>query len=577
VATTHFNWGSSPAGRHRQAVGRRQRGFGAVDVHRQGDVGAAFLAHRPEAGPVGDRRGGAGGQGEVDAAGGVDGEGDGGGDRQGLADDDVARRQGGAGQLGHQPVGEQGEGDLHGQVALGQGEAEVGERAAAPAAPDQQGRPFGADQHLVTGSLDALGPGHADLGQVDAGQHRVIGVDEGHRRPFDLTSDPDAGGAPRRGDGQERGTRVGRDGHAVVDGEVESRRRPRLSGALDLQRREGGQEPVEVQVLGAGVEDLEGPAPAGDGEGVVVGGQQVLAFEERLHPVTAGQVDLSFHSGAGGDVDPLPVGGAGVDVEPQLLGRRRPAGVAEGDAGVEAAAPRLHGEAGDGPVGRPRPHALVVGAGREHAPLGVGQPAVGEEHEAHRRAGRLHAFGQGEGGGEVGGAGAAPDGVHRVVERVAVRAGRQDHPGLGAGHHHAGDAAGGQLAPQAASPVLGRFQPVGLAVDGGHRPRSIDDEDGVEGELGPGGPHRLGHGGGQQGHRQQLQGQQHARSQLLPRRRHRDRPGHLPPQEGGADLHRRPLGPQHVQGDDRERQQGQPQAGGVGEPHDCELAAVGGQ
>ena len=300
---------------------------------------------------------------------------------------------------------------------------------------------------------------------------------------------------------------------------------------------------------------------------MVVRGQQVLALEEGVDPVTARQVDLPLDRGARRQLHPLAVLGAAVDVEPQVLGGRRPAGVAQDDPGVEAAAARLHGEAGDGPVRGPGAEALVVGAGGKQAALGVGQPAVGQEHEADRRARRLHALGQGEGGGEVGRAGRAPDAADGVVERVPVGAGRQDDPRLGVGHDHAGDAAARELTAQAAGLVLGRLQPVGLPVDRGHRAGRVDDEHRVQRQLGPGGAYRLGHRRGQEGHGQQLQSQQHAGPQLLPGRRHRDRAGHLPPQERRADLHRRPAGPQHVQRQHRDGQQRQPQPGRVGEPH----------
>ena len=218
--------------------------------------------------------------------------------------------------------------------------------------------------------------------------------------------------------------------------------------------------------------------------------------------------------------------------------------------------------------------ALVVGAGREELLLVLGEPAVGEEDEAHRRPRRLHALGQVEGGGEVGRTGGGADGGDGLGEGGRVGAGREDHPGLGVGHDHAGHPAAGELAAQVAGPVLGRVEAVGAAVGGRHRARRVEDEHGVLGQAGGGRPHRLGDRGREEGDGQELEEQERARPEPLPRRRHRHRPGHRPPQERRADLHRRPPGPQDVQDDDRDRQQPQPQPGRVGEPHAAATPAL---
>ena len=238
--------------------------------------------------------------------------------------------------------------------------------------------------------------------------------------------------------------------------------------------------------------------------------------------------------------DLLGVGGAAVDVEAEGLGGGGPARVAQADPGVEAAAPGLDGEAAEAPVRRPGTYAAVVGVGREELLLLVGEPAVGEEDEAHRRARRLHALGQVEGGGEVGRAGGGADGVEGGGESVGVGAGGEDDPGLGVGHHHAGHATRRELSAQVTGLVLGHVESFGVAVGGGHRPGGVDDEHGVLSQPGRGGTDRLGHGRGQEGDGQELGREQRARPELLPRRGHRHRPGHRPPQERRAHLHRRP-------------------------------------
>ncbi len=277
---------------------------------------------------------------------------------------------------------------------------------------------------------------------------------------------------------------------------------------------------------------------------------------------------MSFSTAApAASCDLFGVGGAAVDVEAEVLGGGRAAGVAQADPGVEAAAPGLDGQPDDGPVGGPRPGALVVGAGREERLLLVGEPAVGQEDEAHRRPRRLHALGQVEGGGEVGRARRGADGADGGGECVRVGAGREGHPRLGVGDHHAGHPSPRDLAAQVAGLLFGRIEAVGTAVGGGHRPRRVEDEHRVLGQPGRGGAHRLGHRRRQESDGQELDGQEGAGAELLPGRRHRHGPGHRLPQEGRAHLHRRPPGPEDVQDDDRHRQESQPEPGRVGEPH----------
>jgi hypothetical protein len=180
---------------------------------------------------------------------------------------------------------------------------------------------------------------------------------------------------------------------------------------------------------------------------VVVGREQVLALEEGVDPVPRGQLDDLLGGLAGGKVELHPGGRAAVDVEAQRLGGVGPAGVADGEPGDLAAASGLDGEAGQGPVGRPFAHRLVAGAGRDQPALGVGQPTVGQQHETDGHPWGLQALGQGEGGGEVGGAGRGGQRVEGVGESVAVGVGRQDHPGPGAGLDQAGHAAGREIAP----------------------------------------------------------------------------------------------------------------------------------
>ena len=142
--------------------------------------GPPVLADGPVADGVGDRRGPARGQAELHAGGGVDGGRAGEADGEGLAHPEVGRGQGGAGQLGEQAVAEEGEGDLQGEVALVEGEGEVGEGPPAVGAPQEEGRALGPDEDVgASGAVELLGLGDADLGQVEAGQEGVVGCGRG--------------------------------------------------------------------------------------------------------------------------------------------------------------------------------------------------------------------------------------------------------------------------------------------------------------------------------------------------------------------------------------------------------------
>ena len=160
---------------------------------------------------------------------------------------------------------------------------------------------------------------------------------------------------------------------------------------------------------------------------MVVGVEQVLPFEERLHPVAAREGDLALDDGAGREVELQGLLGAPVDVDPQHLAGGAAAGVAHGDEGDEPAAPRFDGEAGDGPVGGPLTDALVAGAGRGQAHVAVLEPPIGEQHHAEGGVGRLQAGSQGERTRPVRSAPLGVDPVEGLVERVAVGRGRQQH------------------------------------------------------------------------------------------------------------------------------------------------------
>ncbi len=490
-------------GLDRQCVGRRQLRLPRAGVHRQGPRRASVLGDHPEAGPVGRGRRVAGGHLGPGAARALHRGAAAPGQRQGVSHLEVVGGQGGAGQLGHQPVPEDGERHLDRQVALGQGEPEVGEGPPLAPAPDQQRRLLRAHQHDVAGrGVESLGPAHRHLGQVDARQQGIVAPHQGHRRPLGLARDLDPRRSARRGDGQERGPGIVRYGHPVVDGQVEALGSAGLGGALDGEVGDGVEEPVEEHVLGAGDEDPQRPAAGGHRPQVVVGDQEVLAFEEGFDAVAGGELDGLLDRLSRRQVELDALHRAPVDVEAKGLSGVTAAGVAHRDPGHQPTAPGLHAEAGERPVGGALARPLVAGAGWELAALSVGEAPVGQEYETDVDPGGLQALGQGEGGGEVGAGGGGRQPAEGVGEGAGVGAGRQHHPWPRPGLHQAGHPAGGQPGAQLAGPLLRRGQAVGVAVERSHRARRVDHEHGVSGQGGLGGPGRAGGGHGQQRHRQ---------------------------------------------------------------------------
>ena len=86
-------------------------------------------------------------------------------------------RQGGAGQVGEEPVDEDREGDLQRQVRVADREGEHRERQPAERAPHEQRHVLGADDGARRRRVEPLGGGDADLGEVEALDERVVGVD----------------------------------------------------------------------------------------------------------------------------------------------------------------------------------------------------------------------------------------------------------------------------------------------------------------------------------------------------------------------------------------------------------------
>ena len=122
----------------------------------------------------------------------------------------------------------------------------------------------------------------------------------------------------------------------------------------------------------------------------------------------------------------------------------------------------------------------------------------------------------------------------------------------------------GQLVAQLDGAVLGRLEPVGVAVAGRHRARGVEDEHGVLGQRRRRDPRRVGHRQGEQGDGEQLEEQQHRRPQPLPRPGRGHRPGDVAPQEGRARPSRcSRRGRRTCSSSDRDGQGEQPSAAGL--------------
>ena len=205
----------------RQVVDRAKGGLALGCVDGDDALATARRLHQPEAGPIGDRRRGAGGHvemgptGQAHADGGVDR------DRQAVANAHVARCRGRATELRQHPIDQHREGDLNRQVGVGQREAEVGELLTVTATTDEQRRRIGADEDGVGRCAELLGVGDADTGQVDPVEQLVVAAHDGDRRVVGDAVDRYSGRAAGRGDADPRRTRLVGHGDGVVDGDVE--------------------------------------------------------------------------------------------------------------------------------------------------------------------------------------------------------------------------------------------------------------------------------------------------------------------------------------------------------------------
>ena len=328
-----------------------------------------------------------------------------------------------------------------------------------------------------------------------------------------------------------------------------------------------GREQVADEQRVAHQQHVELRPTAGNGDRVVVGGQQVAPVEERLDAIAGGHIGLDVDRHAGLHLDAYGRGGDTVDVEAQIGGGGGTARVLHGRPHVQTAPPLLDGEQRDRTIGVACTDAPVRGARRLQLLLLLGQAAVAQQHEPDVGSRRLEALGERERIAEIGTAGFGGDRGEGIAERLTIAAGRQHDPGLPSGNDDAGDASRGQLVAKSLCLDLRSRNSIGVSVDGRHRSARVDDEHGVLGERRRREPHGLRDGHGRQQHGEQLSQEQCAPPQPLPRRGRADRPLDPVPQERRADRHRLAARSQDVQRHHRDRQRQQRERPGAGERH----------
>ena len=469
--------GNGGTHRDREAFDRGQRRLHRVGVDGNEPVGSAGLADRPEPGPVSDGCRAAGRSADGPTLTRANGDQRLGRiDRQQLADPDLCRTGCDAGQVGDDAVDEERERNLQRQVAVGERERQVAEGAAARGTSQEQRRRIGGHQHLGRPRIELLGRGDGHIGQVEAREDRV-GRHRGERGRVDAARHDDPGRAPWRCNGQERCTRIGRHRDLVVHREVVARCGARIGRMDERGTGERGEDLVEVGIGRARDEDLQRAPHRPDGEGVIVGRQQVLTFEERLDAVARGNVDAAVDGPAGRDADGEAGPRATVDVDPHRLVSSRPAGVPDGDMGPQATGADVGGERRDGPVRAAGADLHKTGTGRDGLLLNRAEAAVADEDDADRSARCLHAGCEVERVLPVGRAGRDRGPVERGIERAPVGARREQYLGRCAGQDDAGDTTFGKLGPQRSCSFAGLRDPVGGAVGSSHRAGPVDHED----------------------------------------------------------------------------------------------------
>ncbi len=573
------------SGGRRQGAGRRRSGRGRRRV-RVDDARHGVDAQEVRPGE-GDRRG-IGRRGDelvdravrpLDADPGRAG-GDGERDRRARGDR-VGRRRGAAHELAREVREEHRERDLEREVGAAGLERHHRRRPPVDRARVEQRRPAGTrdDRLCPRREVELLGLADVDRREVDVAQDGVVGVGHADRRVGERPGDGAQVRRPRRRDrehrvrGQRRGE-VPAEDHELELVEAGRRRVVRAGPVVELglgQVRERG---LEVRVPLTDEQDLaqrlgrdDGPRPIVDAERIGRAGRGLVRAREpdlddrgrSVRVVDVVDRDVRAALGVEADRARLAELAVGVDLDPALheleaqVRDRDERAVREvvglgpdgerDDRLVVRLTPDL--EDADGRLERARGR-RGEGRVRGHEDLGVAGACRERRCQPERVA-------------EVADVGRGGDRRDRLLHPAQVRRAVRDDLRRAARRDDAHLAAGREVLERVDRRGLGRVEPGGRDVGRLHRRRGVHDEDEVAREAGRSLDERPRGEDREDRDEEQLEEEQEAPAQLLPRRVRLDVGHERPPQERGRDD--LPVAPQleqvHREDDRQEREPGE--------------------